>query len=57
IFNVTGAVLWVTLLTYAGYFFGTLPLVKNNLTIVILGIIVLSILPAIFEFWRAKRAA
>ena len=41
VFNVTGAILWVVLLTYAGYFFGNLPLVKNNLTLVILGIIVL----------------
>jgi len=55
-FNVTGAVLWVALLTYAGFFFGNLPLVRNNLTAVILGIIVLSVMPAIVEFWRAKRA-
>lgn len=54
-FNVTGAILWVLLLTYAGYFFGNLPLVKNNLTLVILGIIVLSILPGVFEFLRARR--
>ena len=55
VFNVTGAVLWVLLLTYAGYFFGNLAVVKNNLTLVILGIIVLSILPGIFEFVRARR--
>ena len=55
IFNVTGAVLWVVLLTYAGFFFGNLPLVRNNLTAVILGIIVLSVMPAIIEFWRARR--
>lgn len=55
VFNVTGAILWVLLLTYAGYFFGNLPLVKNNLTLVILGIIVLSILPGVFEFLRARR--
>jgi len=54
-FNVTGAVLWVALLGYAGFFFGNLPLVRNNLTAVILGIIVLSIMPGIIEFWRAKR--
>lgn len=54
-FNVTGAILWVVLLTYAGYFFGNLPLVRNNLTLVILGIIVLSILPGIIEFLRARR--
>ena len=56
-FNVTGAVLWVALLAYAGFFFGNLPLVRNNLTAVILGIIVLSVVPAIVEFWRAKRAS
>lgn len=55
-FNVAGGVLWVVLLTYAGYFFGNIPLVRNNLTAVILGIIVLSILPAVIEFWRAGRA-
>lgn len=55
VFNVTGAILWVLSLTYAGYFFGNLPLVKNNLTLVILGIIVLSILPGVFEFLRARR--
>ena len=54
-FNVTGAVLWVALLTYAGFFFGNLPLVRNNLTAVILGIIVVSVMPAIVEFWRARR--
>ena len=56
LFNVTGAILWVVLLTYAGYFFGNLPLVKDNLTLVIVGIIVLSIMPGIIEFWRARRA-
>lgn len=56
LFNVTGAVLWVALLTYAGFFFGNLPLVRNNLTVVILGIIVLSVMPAVIEFWRARRA-
>lgn len=54
-FNVTGAVLWVALLTYAGFFFGNLSVVRNNLTAVILGIIVLSVMPAIIEFWRARR--
>ena len=55
LFNVVGAVLWVVLLTYAGFFFGNLPLVKKNLTLVILGIIVLSILPGVIEVWRARR--
>jgi membrane-associated protein len=54
LFNLAGAVLWVAGLTYAGYFFGNLPLVKNNLSLVILGIIVLSISPAIIEVARHK---
>jgi membrane-associated protein len=54
LFNVTGAVLWVALLTYAGYLFGNLPAVRNNLSLVILGIIVLSISPGIFELLRHK---
>ncbi|HKQ26823.1 MAG TPA: DedA family protein [Burkholderiales bacterium] len=56
-FNVIGAILWVVLLTYAGYFFGNLPVVKDNLTLVVVGIIVLSIMPGIVEFWRARRAS
>ncbi|HEX7954461.1 MAG TPA: DedA family protein [Burkholderiales bacterium] len=56
-FNVAGAVLWVALLAYAGFFFGNLPFVRNNLTVVILGIIVLSVMPAAVEYWRAKRAS
>ncbi len=55
LFNVAGAMLWVASLTYAGYFFGNLPVVKDNLTLVIVGIIVLSIMPGIIEFWRARR--
>lgn len=57
LFNVTGGLLWVASLTYAGYFFGNLPVVKDNLTLVIVGIIVLSIMPGIIEFWRARRAS
>jgi membrane-associated protein len=56
LFNVSGALLWVISLTYAGYFFGNLPIIKNNLTIVILSIIFISILPGLIEFWRARRA-
>jgi membrane-associated protein len=56
-FNVIGALVWVILLTYAGYFFGNLPIVKDNLSLVILIIIVLSISPAIVEVMRARLAA
>lgn len=56
LFNVSGAVLWVTSLGYAGYFFGNLPFIKNNLTLVIIGIIILSILPGIIEILRHRKA-
>jgi membrane-associated protein len=57
LFNVAGAVIWVVSLAYAGYFFGNLPFIRDNLTLVILGIILLSISPGIFEIWRNRRSA
>ena len=56
-YNVIGGVLWVTIFSYLGYFFGNLPIVKDNLSLVLIAIIVLSILPAIIEIIRHKRAA
>lgn len=55
-FSVLGALLWVGLLVPAGYFFGNLPVVKNNLTAVILLIVLLSILPGIIEYIKHKRS-
>lgn len=56
-YNVAGAVLWVVSLTLAGYYFGNLPFVKRNLSLVILGIIILSILPGVIEYLRHRRRA
>jgi membrane-associated protein len=53
-FSIFGALFWVTSFTVAGYFFGNIPLVKNNFTIAILGIIFLSVLPMIIAFLKAK---
>ncbi len=53
-FNVTGAVLWVTSLSLAGYWFGNLPWVKDNLTLVILAIIAISLAPLAMAWLRAK---
>jgi membrane-associated protein len=53
-FNVIGGVVWVTSLVYAGYFFGNIPLIKNNLTIVIFTIIGISLLPVVIEVARAR---
>ena len=54
-FNVTGALLWIGLLVPAGYFFGNLEVVKKNFSLVVLAIIVISILPAIIEFFRERN--
>lgn len=56
-FNVVGALLWVVSLLYLGYFFGNLAWVKKNLTLMIFGIIGLSLMPIVIEFLRARRAA
>jgi membrane-associated protein len=51
-YNLAGALAWVLSLLYAGYWFGTVPLVKQNLSLVILSIIVLSVMPIAFEYLR-----
>ena len=56
-FNVVGGLLWVFSITLAGYFFGNIPVVKNNFTAVILGIIFVSVLPGVIEYIRHRRAA
>ena len=53
-FNVVGAVLWVAGLTYAGYLFGNFPFIKNNLTLVIVAIIVLSLLPGVVAYFKTR---
>ncbi|MTB68457.1 DedA family protein [Providencia sp. wls1943] len=56
-YNVTGALLWVLLFTYAGYLFGDLPIVQKNLKLLIVAIIFISILPGVIEIIRHRRAA
>lgn len=57
IFNVVGGIIWITSFTVLGYFFGNLPFVKSNFQYVILAIIILSVLPIVLEFVRARRTA
>lgn len=57
LFNVTGALLWVLLFSYAGYLFGDLPVVQENLKLLIVGIIIVSVLPGVIEVWRHRRLA
>jgi membrane-associated protein len=56
-FNLAGAVAWVGLLVYAGFFFGNIPWVKGNLTAIILGIVALSLLPVVIAWLRARGEA
>jgi len=55
LYNVVGAILWVVIGVYAGYLFGGLTIVKENFSLIIIAIVLISLLPAAFEFWRAKR--
>ncbi len=56
-YNIFGGVLWCGLFLYCGTWFGNQPVVKENFSLVILAIIVLSVLPMVIEIWKAKRAA
>ena len=53
-YNLVGGALWVAVFCYAGYFFGDLPFVQENLKLLIVAIIFISVLPAIIEVVRAK---
>ena len=53
-YNVVGGVLWVASCLCAGYFFGNLPFVRNNFSLVILAIVFISILPAVFEYLKHR---
>jgi membrane-associated protein len=53
-YNVVGAVLWVSMFVLGGYFFGNIPTVRENFTLVILAIIAISVLPIVVEALRAR---
>ncbi|HRQ88320.1 MAG TPA: DedA family protein [Bacteroidia bacterium] len=55
LFNVIGAFLWVVAIVPAGWFFGNIPVVKENFELVVVGIIVVSVIPMVFEIWKAHR--
>ncbi len=56
-YSVGGGALWVFLFIWVGYYFGNLPIVKNNFGIVIGAIILISVMPMVIEVWRARREA
>ena len=59
VFNIVGGILWVCSFVYAGYLFGNMPIVRQNFTLLVMGIIVFSILPIVIETvrHRLKRSA
>ncbi len=56
-FNVVGAILWIGLILPAGWYLGRFEFVKKRFEIIVLGIIFVSLLPMVFEFWKARREA
>ena len=56
-YNFVGGIVWVLLFTFAGYFFGNIPIVRANFEFVIIAIIGISVLPMIVEWWKARREA
>jgi membrane-associated protein len=54
-FNVIGAFVWIYFFTYAGFLFGNQPFVQKNFKLVILAIIILSVVPIVWELWRGWR--
>ena len=54
-FSALGSLVWITFFTVGGYFFGNIPIIKNNLTLMTLAIVFISFLPAIREFARHRR--
>ena len=55
--NVIGGVIWITSLVYAGYWFGNVPWVKKNLSLIVIAIIVLSVLPVAVKVLQERRAS
>jgi membrane-associated protein len=54
LFNISGAVVWVGIFTFGGYFFGNLSAVKKNFGLVVIAVILVSIMPVFFELWKKK---
>jgi membrane-associated protein len=55
LYNIVGGIAWVSMFLLGGYFFGNIPSVKNNFTVVIIVIVILSVMPGFMEYWRQRR--
>ena len=56
-YNVVGGIFWIFSLTLAGYFFGNIPVVRNNFSLVIIAIVVISVMPGVIEYLRQRGKA
>lgn len=56
-YNIAGGFLWVTSLTFAGYFFGQIPIIRENFELAVIGIVIISFVPMLLEFIKHKRAS
>jgi membrane-associated protein len=54
-YNIVGGMTWVLIFTLLGYFFGNIPFVKQNFELVIVAIILISVMPMFYEWWKARR--
>jgi len=55
VYNIIGGISWILIFLFAGYAFGNIPIVKDNLTIVIFIIIVASVIPAVVEYFKSRK--
>ena len=54
-YNIFGGIVWTALFTFAGYFFGNVPFVKNNFSLVVIAIVLISVIPVIVEYMRSRK--
>jgi len=55
VFSALGSLAWIGSITLAGYYFGNIPVIKDNLTLMVLVIVFVSFIPAMLEYWRRRR--
>jgi membrane-associated protein len=56
-YNVIGGIAWIGFFIFGGYYFGNLPMIRNNFTLVIIAIVILSVLPGVIEYFRQRKSA
>ncbi|MEI7671326.1 MAG: hypothetical protein WCK00_04350, partial [Deltaproteobacteria bacterium] len=54
-YNVIGGIAWIAIFIFGGYYFGNLPMIRNNFTLVIIAIVILSVMPGVIEYFRQRR--